>query len=189
MCGAPVPSTSRGVTCSFSCRAKLREQRKTQEWRKPRQYPPELVEQVRNLYVDQGMTVAEVQAVIGRGVKVQRVMENHNIPRRPTIKRNQYGEANSSWRGDSASYAAAHTRIYATRGPATAHECVDCHQPATEWAYEGGCPREQTDARGRIYSPDPSRYAPRCLGCHMAQDRDRLPSGQFVRKEGFGHGA
>lgn len=183
MCGSPVPATSRGVTCSFSCRARLRESRKSREWRKPRDYPADIVERVRSLYVDLGMTVAEVQAEIGKGVKVQAVIERHGIPTRPAIKRDQRGERNSSWVGNSPSYAAAHTRVYSTRGAASDHMCVDCLRPAEEWSYRGRCPLEVTDARGRIYSPDPSRYEPRCRPCHMVQDRDRLPDGRLTRKE------
>ena len=174
VCGEAVPVASRGVTCSFSCRAKLREQRKTTEWRKRREYPADIIEKVRRLYVDQGMTVAEVQAEIGKGYKVQRVMERHQIPTRPAIKRDQWGEGNAAWRGDALSYGAAHTRVYARRSSASLHPCVDCGERAKDWSYVGGCPREQRDPEnGCAFSPDPDRYAARCRKCHHAYDKAR----------------
>ncbi len=45
ICGSPVAATSRGVTCSYVCRARYREQSRTPDWsRPPREYPAELVE-------------------------------------------------------------------------------------------------------------------------------------------------
>lgn len=174
ICGNPVPPKSLGVTCSFSCRAKLREARKTTEWRKCKDYPAELVERVRHLYVDRGMTVAEVQAVVGKGHKVQRIMERHAIPTRPAIKRDQRGEKNHLWRGDSPSYGAAHTRVYTLRGSASQHRCVDCGERAKDWSYLGDCPREQRDPEtGCAFSPDPDRYVARCRSCHRAYDAAR----------------
>lgn len=173
ICQASVPVGSRGVTCSFSCRAKLRESRKTTEWRKPREYPADVVERVRHLYADRGMTVAEVQAEIGPGIKVQRVMERHSIPARLAAKREQRADKNTSWRGADASYTAAHTRVYSSRGRAADHPCEGCGKQAKDWSYVGGCPLERRDDRGRTYSPNPTMYAARCRKCHRAFDAAR----------------
>lgn len=188
ICGGEVAPDSRGVTCSRSCRARLREARKTTEWRKPKRYPAELVERVRQLYVGEGMSIVEVQAAVGKGVKVQRLMENHGIPRRKPVPRNQRGERNNAWVGDSATYAAVHMRLLTTFGPAANYSCVDCGRRAEQWAYDYGCPEQREDAkRGCLYSPDLMRYSPRCVPCHQRQDRERDDAGRFVRKEVMPH--
>lgn len=173
ICGGAMAPGARGRTCSRTCSARLREARKTAEWRKPRAYPTEVVEKVRHLYVDLGMTRGEVQTAIGRGYKVETIMARHGIPARPAIKRHQRGAANATWVGELASYAAAHTRVYSARGRAADHPCVDCGEQAKDWSYLGDCPSEQRDERGRVYSPDPEMYAARCRKCHRAYDASR----------------
>ena len=180
ICGNPVPATSRGVTCSYSCRARLRESRKSSEWRKAREYPSGLVDRISSLY-EAGLTVAEVQERIGPGVKVKLVMDRYGIRRRKAAKRDQRRDRNTAWRGDIASYGAVHARM----GKASAHVCVDCGEQAKEWSYDGGCPHELTDPRrGLRYSPDPARYSPRCAPCHMTQDRIRDELGRLASKGG-----
>lgn len=180
ICGNEMPRVSRGVTCSPSCSARLRESRKSTEWRKPREYPSDLVERVRSLY-ESGLTVEEVQREIGRGVKVKLVMERYGIPRRKAAKRDQSRDRNLMWIGDAASYSAVHTRM----GSASTHACVDCGESAEEWAYNGGCPRELICPRRQLrYSPDPERYSPRCKSCHLAQDRVRDEKGRLASKGG-----
>lgn len=140
---------------------------------KPRTYPADVVERVRHLYIDEGMTREEVQAEIGSGFKVERIMQRHDIPTRMAIKRDQRAESNTSWAGDAPSYNAAHTRIYVTRGRASEHPCVDCDQQAKDWSYLGDCNRERTDSKGRTYSPNPDMYAARCRKCHRSYDAAR----------------
>lgn len=182
ICGADVAS-SRGVTCSYSCRARLREKRKTREWRRSRDYAADLVERIRRLYAEDGLTIAEVQAIIGHGVKVQLVIERYAIPRRRAVKRNQRGERNDMWRGPDASYGAVHLRLLTSRGPASAYVCSDCGAAAAEWAYDYGCPNQREDQQnGYLYSTDLSRYSPRCRPCHQQQDRERDQLGRFRRK-------
>lgn len=78
-------------------------------------------------------------------------------------------------------YAGAHSALYAERGKADQHLCVDCGGPATDWSYDNSDPREFTDpATGCAYSPDTSRYQPKCRSCHRRADwahrrRDRPP--------------
>lgn len=129
------------------------------------------------------MTVAEIRTAFPRGYKVQTILERYLPSRRSAAKRNQRGSANHAWKGDGLGYAAAHLRIYAVRGHASAHVCVDCDGPATDWSYIGGRPRE-SQRDGLAYSPDPMSYAPRCKTCHHNYDfKGRRPNGQFVSRE------
>lgn len=77
---------------------------------KPKQYPSDLVESVRRLYVDRGMSQVEVADALATTQKViYNLMRRHNISRRRQVKREQAGSANSTWRGDEAGYAALHS--------------------------------------------------------------------------------
>lgn len=68
-------------------------------------------------------------------------------------------------------YSAAHRRVRAEKGPASALSCLDCLRPAAHWSYVGGDPNELVDdARGSAYSLDLSRYVPRCVPCHKKFD-------------------
>lgn len=154
------PPTGRGVTCSKSCAARLRESRKTVRGRPRREYAPELVAHLCGLY-EAGMTVAEVSAVAPAGVKVQLLLERHLPTRRSTAKRNQYGPANSTWRGDEAGYAALHLRVDAARGKPS--RCDHCERTdgRFEWA----------NLTGRYEDVDD--YARLCVGCHRKFDAAR----------------
>lgn len=139
---------------------------------KPREYPAEVVALVRRLYLEDGLTVAEVSQRLPKGYKAQRIIERHIDQRRPAIKRNQTGPANATWRGDDVSYQGVHVRLVAQRGKASAHLCVDCRQAAQDWSYEGGSEQERRDGKfGLRYTTDLSMYAPRCRKCHRAHDR------------------
>lgn len=95
----------------------------------------------------------------------------------------KYGtpDAPPAFKGDDIGYKTAHFRVYAARGRAADHSCVDCGYQADEWSYDGGCPRERVevrvDTRGQgteramRYSPDPSTYSARCRACHTSYDR------------------
>ncbi|GAB2762871.1 WhiB family transcriptional regulator [Nocardioides pakistanensis] len=62
-----------------------RDDRKTRSGGKPKDYPADLVADVRRLYVDQGKTQAEVAAQLDTTVKVvQNVMARHDISARPS---------------------------------------------------------------------------------------------------------
>jgi hypothetical protein len=73
-------------------------------------------------------------------------------------------------------YHAAHVRVKYWRGSASAHRCVDCGKPASEWSYDYDSPYEQvgqiraTDPKTAPYSGDPSAYSPRCKPCHARFD-------------------
>jgi hypothetical protein len=74
------------------------------------------------------------------------------------------------WRGNQVKYIAAHQRVHRLKGRAANHTC-HCGSQAQEWAYDGGCPDELIDDRGRKYSPNPDYYNPMCRSCHRAFDR------------------
>lgn len=84
------------------------------------------------------------------------------------------GSLHPLWQGDEIEYTAAHYRVRAIKGRAHNHSCVDCGQPAGEWSYVGGCPRERIsdgwNTKGYRYSPDPERYVARCISCHRRHD-------------------
>lgn len=137
--------------------------------RKPRVYPPEIVALACDMYLS-GMTVAEIRAEFPRGYRVQTILERHLSVRRAQAKRDQRGQQNTAWKGDSVSYDGAHMRLYELRGPARSHPCVDCGETADEWSYGGTCPTEQISDRGCRYCTHPEHYRPRCRSCHRALD-------------------
>lgn len=134
VCAGPRTSANRGPTCSRRCGSRLREQRKAVEWRKPRTYPAELIAAVQDMYLNKGMTVAEVQAALPPGYKAQRIIERHVPVRRPAAKRHQSGTANHMWKGDDAGYSALHLRVYAARGRPTACSRCGTTDSDLEWA-------------------------------------------------------
>lgn len=127
-----------------------------------KQYPLETVEQVRSLYLA-GMTQKEISAATGLGFKVvQRVMINHDIPRRPQVKRNQIGEANPVWKGDRAKYQALHLRVATLRGkPQQCEECGTTQERRYEWANLTGNYQDVMD------------YRRMCVSCHRKFDNQR----------------
>ena len=153
---------------------------------KPRVYSIEIIALVRRLYLDEGMTVREVQDQLPKGYKAQRIIERHIPKRRPTAKRDQRGENNTSWRGDDLGYDGAHERVKSVKGKASDHECQDCYFPACDWSYIGGCPSEKVDPEnGCAYSPNPEMYEPRCRSCHWAYDcRARTSDGRYAPRGG-----
>lgn len=147
--------------------------------RKPRVYPPHIVELACSMYED-GMTVAEIRAVFPKGYRVQTILERHLPERRPQAKRDQRGVANHMWRGDDAGYQATHLRL----GAAAEHSCVDCGGNAQEWSYEGGCPDEKRGKSGSPYCTHADHYQPRCTKCHRAYDfKGHRPNGQWLSRE------
>lgn len=148
-------------TCSPKCRAQLREKEhgKT-EGRKPRDYPEELVEEVRTLY-EAGHTIREIQERIS-GAKVQNIIARYGIKTRSTAKRNQWGINNSSWRGDQAGYCALHLRVQQARGKPSSCEICGASEPARyEWANLTGNYLDIND------------YSRMCIPCHRSFDAER----------------
>ena len=74
---------------------------------------------------------------------------------------------------DPNSYAAVHDRIRRTRGPASASPCIECLEPAAQWAYQHNDPSPRFNAAGMPYSTNIGHcYAPMCRSCHGLLDRD-----------------
>ena len=149
---------------------------------KPRSYPDEIVALVRRLYLEDGLTVREVQAQLPPGYKAQRIVERHIAARRPAAKRDQFGPRNASWKGDEASYAAVHLRL----GSAAEHVCP-CGAPAAEWSYNGGCSSERVSPANVRFCHHQSCYVARCVPCHRDLDHGDLPrdaSGRFLPRGG-----
>lgn len=73
------------------------------------------------------------------------------------------------WTGDDASYAAVHTRLRKSRGPATRYSCVDCDGVAKQWSYDHCDPNGKNSELGS-YSTNLDHYFPRCVSCHKRHD-------------------
>lgn len=159
-------------TCSPKCRAILREREHPSPGAPQREYAPELVERVRQMY-DDGATILEIGTTIGPGVKVQRIVERFIAERRAPGPRDQSGERNPLWKGDYAGYNALHLRVIAARGRPSQCSCCDTTDPAIryEWANLSGhyedindyvrlCPlcHRRLDARRRAQLGQPTMY-------------------------------
>ncbi len=80
------------------------------------------------------------------------------------------------------SYGAVHARIRRLRGPARAHRCYYCGDPAAEWSYDHADAEELiglNEGRYIRYSTDLERYVPACRTCHRRIDRWRVPYCRF----------
>ncbi len=97
-------------------------------------------DQVRDLY-STGFTQAEIAESLGTSQKViWRAMKRLGMKARPTIKRNQYGEKNSSWRGTKVSYSGIHHRCEVERGKPCHCEVCGTTDPSKnyDWANING---------------------------------------------------
>lgn len=74
---------------------------------------------------------------------------------------------------DEVTYHALHKRLFAKRGPASAHPCRNCGTQAAHWAYQHNDADEKTDPEtGMPYSLDMTgSYEPMCHSCHIIFDR------------------
>lgn len=82
-----------------------------------------------------------------------------------------------------ATYNAAHSRVRRVRGPASAWPCLECGDPAAQWAYREGGKRERATneivngrPQNRRWSPEPSDYDPLCKRCHRNSDHGAAPA-------------
>lgn len=130
-------------------------------------YPDDLVDAVRRIY-GSGASQIEVAQALGLTLKVvYRVMANHQIPRRPQIKRDQRGEKNSTWKGGAAGYQAFHIRVRVERGAPTSCGRCGTANPAKKY--------EWANLTGRY--EDTADYQPMCLSCHRRYDNARRREG------------
>lgn len=84
----------------------------------------------------------------------------------------RYGPEHHNWNPE-IGYHGLHKRLRRVRGNARTHPCVDCGQPAREWALRHDAENIVTDERGRRYSRDLHDYDARCAPCHGAYDFPR----------------
>lgn len=130
---------------------------------KPKNYPPELVARVAQLY-GSGLTMREVAAEVGCSYRVlQRLMPRHGIARRPAIKRDQSGPKNHAWKGSAANYQALHLRVDAARGKP--NKCDRC------WTTDADRVYEWANLTGRY--DDIDDYERMCRHCHRSYDAER----------------
>lgn len=133
---------------------------------KPREYPPEIVERVRELY-NTPMSQDDVQQAIGPGYKVETIMRRYNIPRRPlgSALTSRIGALNPAWKGDEASYSALHLRVERQRGkPQHCERCGTTRPDRYEWANLTGNYADVDD------------YERMCNRCHKQYDIARRRS-------------
>lgn len=129
--------------------------------KKPREYPREIVDLIVGWYQD-GLTVKEINAIAPKGFKVQNILQRHLPERRSAIKRNQFGAANSSWKGDEAGYQALHLRVDSARGkPMRCDWCEDTSGSRYEWANLTGDYTNVWD------------FVRLCVSCHRKYDAKR----------------
>jgi hypothetical protein len=159
-CGAVYERRFRSLTCSRSCGALLREAKKDVRGSGPRDYPPEVVRQVCDLYAA-GHTQREIQTIIGPGFSAQRMVERFVPQRRPAVKRYQEAEQNACWKGDEASYSGFHARVRRARGRASTCARCDVTTGPFYWANLTGNYGDVND------------YASMCALCHAAYDWGR----------------
>jgi AraC-like DNA-binding protein len=82
---------------------------------------------------------------------------------------------------DDCTYTGAHHRCRALWGRVQQYPCIECGDPAQEWAYDGTDPSELYDTRHDWqlrsiipYSKFPEFYMPMCKRCHKKLDMERL---------------
>lgn len=130
---------------------------------KPKNYPPELVSRVEDLY-NAGLTQDEVALKLGLTQKViWKLMKNHGLATRVAGKRDQAGPRNHMWAGAEAGYQALHLRVAQLRGKPTA--CDRCPQG------DPGLRYEWANLTGRYADPDD--YERMCVSCHRIYDAQR----------------
>ena len=81
-------------------------------------------------------------------------------------------------------YLAAHGRLHRARGPASAHNCVDCRKPAQEWSLKKSATDVKNDPiNGKPFSDNFDDYEPRCTPCHRKYDGRPSKDGRTVSNE------
>lgn len=131
----------------------------TRRPRKLKQYTPALVSRVAELYAS-GQTQAEIGADVSLSQKViHTLMRRHGITARVAAKRDQWGANNHAWKGDQATYAAFHYRLYSRFGKPS--KCTSCGTDSAEHY-------DYANLTGRYECVDD--YAAMCRSCHWKLD-------------------
>lgn len=112
---------------------------------------------------ESGLTQEEIGRRFGTTQKaIHALFKRHGYVCRKAAKRDQWGEHNHAWKGDTAKYQALHLRVEKRKGKASTHICAGCAKViAKDWANLSG-----------NYA-DPDDYAPMCRKCHRAYDKAR----------------
>ena len=127
--------------------------------------PPCSREQLVKLYCVEGMTQHECAKALNVSQKVIfTAMKCFNITARVAAKRDQAGEKNSSWKGDSAGKRAFHRRLYAKHGKP--EKCEVCQTKDKSRSYD------YANLTGNYH--DITDYKPMCRSCHWKYDRKIL---------------
>lgn len=116
---------------------------------------------VKELY-ERGLTQQEVAKELGITKKiVVNVFKRNNYQCRPAVKRNQFGENNSSWKGDKVTYEAFHKRVAVKRGKADRCTNINCDGKSKvfDWANISGDYNDIND------------YLMLCRTCHFKMDK------------------
>lgn len=95
------------------------------------------------------------------------------------LKHGDLAERKRRWSGDAVTYSGMHRRVASRRGPARDHDCINCGNPAQEWAYDHQDPKERrgtSNGQEVYFSLDPAHYEPRCVPCHRAFDNEHTTS-------------
>jgi hypothetical protein len=120
--------------------------------------------EAKRLY-EAGMSQGEVAIELGTSQKViWSLFRKNGYKSRPAAKRNQYGQANASWKGSAAGYQAFHRRLDATKGrPKKCEVCgIDDPKRVYDWA----------NLTGKL--DEPSDYKRMCRSCHSKYDSKAL---------------
>lgn len=118
---------------------------------------------VRHLY-ESGMTQIEIAKTLNTSQRsVCLFMARCGIQARVAVKRDQRGEKNSYWRGNSIGYKSAHNRVASVRGKP--QECERCGVSGSDFHYEWA------NVSGNY--PDPNDYIRLCISCHRRWDHQR----------------
>ena len=87
---------------------------------------------------------------------------------------------------DECTYIGAHHRCRALWGSSQQHPCIECGEPAEDWAYDGTDPTELYDTRNDwvvAYSRFPEFYMPMCKPCHKERDVERRQAERRLFRE------
>lgn len=129
-----------------------------------------MVERVRAEYAA-GHTQYEIADLLGTTQKtIWKIMTRNVIKVRGGGVRNQRGSANTSWKGDNATYAAFHLRVQTARGkPSKCEVCGTTTAKRFEWANLTGKYEDVND------------YKRMCCSCHHRHDKTIRNLGKWAQ--------
>lgn len=135
-----------------------------QEWRKRNsdRHRTKLDDGRLKLLYGSGLTQSECASALGVSQKVVwRALKRLGVKARKSVKRNQYGANNSSWKGGEATYSAFHARVIAVRGKPSLCEFCGATSGRFEWSNQTGAYQNVED------------YKRLCVSCHKRFDAAR----------------